>query len=375
MLKQISLLLIAMFLFTGCNTFGSKAQVTQEQAKIAQTVSKVCKWMLDNRTETAGGKRHDTNWTVGAWYSGVYAAYDLTKNPEFLKPLMAMETTTQWKVGRSPLFADDQCIAQTYLDLYMNVKKDPAMIANTQKVLDSMMAKPVDGDMTHHMQVCYKGEWSWCDSLYMGPAVWSKLAQATGEQKYLDFMDKKWWKTYDFLFDKDESLYYRDAAYFNKREANGAKVFWSRGNGWVMGGLARVIESMPQDYPSRPRYIELYKEMAARIVSIQQEDGLWHSSLLDPASYPQKETSGSGFYCYALAWGVNNGILDKEQYLPAVDKAWNALLSCVTEEGKLTSVQPIGADPRKFDPDSTEVYGVGAFLLTGHEMYKLAEIR
>jgi len=47
------------------------------------------------------------------------------------------------------------------------------------------------------------------------------------------------------------------------------------------------------------------------------------------------------------------------------------LVGCVTPEGKLTQVQPIGADPRKFDENATEVYGVGAFLLAGSEVYQL----
>ncbi len=376
MLKYVLLASAAMLAATARSTASNcEVAAMAEKIEIKQTTTRVCSWMLNNRKQTVGGRRRDSDWTVGSWYTGVYAAYDLTRNPEFLTPLMALEKTTGWKVGHQSVFADDQCIAQTYLDLYMNVKKDPKMIAHTRNVLDGMMANPVDGDMTNHIEVCFTGEWSWCDSLYMGPPVWAKMAQATGEQKYLDFMDKKWWRTYDFLYDKEECLYYRDAKYFNRKEANGAKVFWGRGNGWVMGGLVRVIEAMPEDYPSRPRYIKLYKEMSERIAEIQQPDGLWHSSLLDPESYPQKETSGSAFYCYALAWGINHGILSKRKYLPVVDKAWKALNDCVTEEGKLTSVQPIGADPKSFKPESTEIYGVGAFLLTAREMYELAEKR
>ncbi len=112
--------------------------------------------------------------------------------------------------------------------------------------------------------------------------------------------------------------------------------------------------------------------MAAKILTCQQPDGLWRASLLDPDSYPLKETSGSGFFTYALAWGVNQGLLDRAQFEPAVRKAWAALVGCVDADGKLTHVQPIGADPKKFAEDSTEVYGVGAFLLAGSEVYRMA---
>jgi hypothetical protein len=112
--------------------------------------------------------------------------------------------------------------------------------------------------------------------------------------------------------------------------------------------------------------------MATRIVTLQQPDGLWRVSLLDPADYPEKETSGSGFFTYALAWGVNQGLLDRAKFEPAVRKGWAALVECVGANGKLMHVQPVGSDPKKFAEDSTAPYGVGAFLLAGSEVYRMA---
>jgi rhamnogalacturonyl hydrolase YesR len=139
-----------------------------------------------------------------------------------------------------------------------------------------------------------------------------------------------------------------------------------------MAGLVRTIEFLPKDHPARPRFEQLLRGMAGRIVSLQQPDGLWRSSLLDPASYPLREASGSGFFVYALAWGVNNGLLDRAKVEPAVFLGWAALADCLAGDGKLTHVQPVGADPKKFAADSTEAYGVGAFLLAGSEVYKAA---
>ena len=138
-----------------------------------------------------------------------------------------------------------------------------------------------------------------------------------------------------------------------------------------MAGLVRVLQYLPADHPTHPRFLQQFREMADKILACQQADGLWRSSLLDPVNYPLKETSGSGFYCYALAWGVNQGLLDRGRFEPAVRKAWQSLAGCVTPEGSLTHVQPIGADPKKFDDNATEVYGVGAFLLAGSEVFRL----
>ncbi|MEO6851841.1 MAG: glycoside hydrolase family 88 protein, partial [Mucilaginibacter sp.] len=214
-------------------------------------------------------------------------------------------------------------------------------------------------------------EWAWCDALFMGPPALAYLSTATGEQKYLDAAVKLWFKTTDYLFDKDENLYFRDSKFFTQRESNGQKIFWSRGNGWVMGGLVRMLENMPRDYPDRPRFIELYKKIAARIASLQNADGTWHAALLDQASYPAKETSGTGFYCYALAYGINHKILPYKTYYPVAAKAWEALMTSVHPDGKLGNVQQIGEKPATVSADDTEVYGVGAFLLASAEMSEL----
>ncbi len=268
--------------------------------------------------------------------------------------------------------ADDHCIGQTWAELYF-LYRAPKMIAPLRENFDAILAQPSAVQSLEYSKPQKAREnWSWCDSLFMGPPAWVRLYAATGDEKYLNFAVTNWWRTTDFLYDKDEHLFFRDSTYFKKTEANGKKVFWGRGNGWVMGGLVRVLQYLPMNHPDRPRFEQLFKDMSGKILTCQQPDGLWRASLLDPDSYPLKETSGSGFYTYALAWGVNQGLLDRANFEPAVRKAWTALVACVDADGKLTHVQPIGADPKKFAEDSTEVYGVGAFLLAGSEVYRLA---
>ena len=215
--------------------------------------------------------------------------------------------------------------------------------------------------------------WSWCDALFMAPPVYAKLYALTKKQKYLDFMNKEYKATYDYLYNKDEQLFFRDCRFFNKKEANGQKIFWGRGNGWVLGGLAEILKVLPKKEDSRTFYKNLFVTIATRIANLQSPDGYWHASLLDPASYPSPETSATGFIVYALSYGINEGLLDKARFLPVVKKGWKALTDAVDPDGKLGYVQPIGADPRKVTRDMTEVYGVGAFLMAGCEIYKMSD--
>jgi rhamnogalacturonyl hydrolase YesR len=198
------------------------------------------------------------------------------------------------------------------------------------------------------------------------------MSAATGDKKYLDLSNRLWWKVTEYLYDKTEHLYFRDSRYFDQKAPNGRKVFWSRGNGWVYAGLARIIRDMPADYPERPKYIALFKEMTTAVLATQGEDGYWRSSLLDAASRPNPETSGTGFFTYGLAWGMNNGLIDRATAEPAVKRGWTALVNAVRPDGMLGWVQPIGAEPGATTADSTEVFGVGALLLAGSEVVKIA---
>lgn len=336
---------------------------------IKSVMIKTTDWQLANP------KHEPRDWTNGAFYAGVFAAWETTKSKDIYKAMMSMGEKAEWKPFRRWYHADDVAICQTYIDLYRKEKR-PEMIRATADTLAKFMANPYPPKRAAGGVEVIK--WWWCDALFMGPPVMAKMGVTTGNKEYLTKNDEYFKECYDLLYNKDEQLFARDLNYVIKNngkdryEANGKRIFWSRGNGWVMGGLVRVLKELPKDYAQRPFYEQLFKDMAAKIASLQQADGLWRASLLDPDSYPGGEVSGSGFFCYALAWGINNKLLDKNKYLPVVEKAWIALTGCVNEEGRVGWVQPVGADPRKnFNADSWEVYGTGAFLLAGSEVIKL----
>jgi unsaturated rhamnogalacturonyl hydrolase len=186
-------------------------------------------------------------------------------------------------------------------------------------------------------------------------------------------MDREWWQTSASLYDPAEHLYFRDSRYLTQKEKNGQKIFWSRGNGWVMAAFAKVLEVMPKDYPRREKYITQYKEMAGRVAAIQGNDGLWRSGLLDQESYELPEVSGSAFFTYSLAWGINHSVLDRAKFQPVVERAWAGILSHIYADGRLGSIQPIDGQPGKFKPSASSVYGVGAFLLAASELDALAQ--
>ena len=161
----------------------------------------------------------------------------------------------------------------------------------------------------------------------MAPPVWTRMYAVTHDAKYLAYVDQHWWETSNLLYDPQRHLYYRDVTFLHKTNEKGNPIFWSRGNGWVMAGIARTLEYLPADFADRARYEQQLREMAAAVVPLQDaQSGLWHSDLLDAADYPQPETSGSALITMALAWGVNHGVLDRAAYTPVIAKGWRGLV-------------------------------------------------
>ncbi len=345
---------------------GTPSKSLYRDACIQRMMKKSAAWQLKNP------KHKLTDWTNGAFYAGLFAAWETTESHKLYKAFLSMGEANDWKPGPRLHHADDHAICQTYVDLY-RIEKESRMIEPFVQTMEKFRKTPFPATGIQRIT------WWWCDALFMAPAAYVKLGVTRGDPALLSLTDSLFRECYEMLYDREEHLYARDLQFRwdepgieRRSEANGKKIFWSRGNGWVMGGLVRLLKELPGDHPTRPFYLAHFREMAARVASLQQPDGLWRASLLDPASYPGGEASGSGFFIYALAWGINNGILDGEAYLPVVKKAWAGLVGLVRPDGRVGWVQPIGYDPRKnFSTDSWEVYGTGAFLLAGSEVIKL----
>ena len=242
-------ILLSLSFFTKFNAQGATLQTDS----IYYQMKKVADWQWKT-LETDGWKNHKKDWTSGAMYAGMMDWAQLANNESYYKKLIQVGEDNKWKIGRYRQFADDYCVGQLYSQLY-TIYKEPKFIADFKSIADTIVALPHTESLEWKNGI-YTREWAWCDALFMGPPALGYLSQATGDLKYLDKASALWWKSTSYLFDKDENLYYRDSRYFNKKEKNGTKVFWARGNGWVIGGLVRALSVMPQNHPDRKKFID-----------------------------------------------------------------------------------------------------------------------
>lgn len=364
-LKSISIIIF--LLLPGFSTKANKEKADE----VLKIMKQVADWQIENFNETYSGRskpHHDLFWGNATFYLGLTKLAAQTNNQDYYQWLKGIGERNGWNLHERKYHADDHAVGQMYIQLYRkyNDKKiiEP-MIDQFQFILYHPSQSKLNWRTPFHQD-----RWNWCDALFMSPPVWAMLYNITGEKEYLDFMMKEFKSTTEFLFEPEEHLYYRDERFKTERD-NGTKVFWSRGNGWVFAGLVNIMKELNPETEEYQYFLSIYKKMAERLYELQTPQGHWAMSLLGQEFYPTPETSGTAFFTYGFAWGINNGILDREKYLPSVTTAWNTLVSHVTKDGMLGYVQPIGAAPGKAWPDKTEFYGSGAFLSAGSEVYKL----
>lgn len=311
-------------------------------------------------------------WTRAVYYEGLMAFNNIDPNPVYIKYAMDWGNAHHWSVrdGNTTRNADNQCAGQTYIDLAL-LKKDTSLMTNIKATIENMLTTDKIDD------------WSWVDAIQMAMPVFARLGKITGDQRYYD----KMWEMYHYtrselnkigLFDSKTNLWWRDKDFMPPyKEPNGKDCYWSRGNGWVAAALVRVMQQLPKDAPHYKDYLNDYTLMMHAILKYQDPKGYWNVSMADPTHFGGKELTGTALFTYAMAWGVNNGVLKKATFSKPISKAWVMLSSCVHPNGFLGYVQGTGKEPKDSQPvgydhaPDFDDFGLGCLLLAGSEVYKL----
>ncbi len=314
-------------------------------------------------------------WTRAVYYEGLMALYNLQPDKAYYDYAVSWGESHQWGLnnGIQTRNADNHCCGQTYLDLYLLDKK-PERIKDLKASIDLMLETTKTDD------------WNWIDALQMGMPVFAQLGVLYNDSRYLERMYEMYMvsKTVlggNGLYNQKDNLWWRDKDFVPPyKEPNGEDCYWSRGNGWVVAALVRVLEILPPNAPHRDEYQNTLVQMVGALISIQRKDGFWNVSLHDPNNFGGKELTGTALFTYGMAWGVNHGVLSKKKYLPVIKKAWNAMSKeSVHSNGFLGYVQGTGKQPSDSQPvgydliPNFEDYGLGCFLLAGSEVYQLCK--
>ena len=372
-------LFIAALVFALGGTNILHAQNLPDQKETLNSLIKVNKHYMKNNPDCTlpsfvkGKMRASNIWTRTVYYEGLLALYSIYPDTEYYAYAYQWGDFHKWGMwrGTTTRHADNYACGQVYIDMY-NLCPKPEILLNVKSNLNMLVNTP---------QI---NEWWWIDAIQMGMPGFAKMGKLTGEQKYFD----KMWQMYEYtrnqhgehgMFNQKDGLWWRDQDFDPPyKEPNGEDCYWSRGNGWVYAALVRVLDEIPANEVHRQDYINDFLTMSKAIKACQREDGFWNVSLHDPNHFGGKELTGTSLFVYGMAWGIRNGLLDRDEYLPIVLKAWNAMVKdAVHPDGFLGYVQGTGKEPKDGQPvtyDSKpdfDDFGTGCFLLAGSEIYKL----
>ncbi len=353
---------------------------TLKRQAILTNMAEVADWQLAHMQEAGNPIRKPSKqtwnprgWVQGTFFVGLADLAKVSANQTYDDALRAISMENGWRLGDRLTHADDHLVGLLYAH-YAQKDGKPEYLAPTRASFDRILANPPtsalkftdDGGSESNCQ----DRWCWADALYMAPAAWMAVSEVSGDPRYSEYAHQEFWATVDYLYDKEAALFYRDSRFFSQRGTDGEKVYWARGNGWVYGGIVNILRILPEADPRRTRYIALFKEMSAKLVSVQQDSGFWHTSLAAKRPEPP-ETSGTGFFTYGLAWGVNEGLLVDEKYRRAAQLGWAGLNQHVSPNGRLGYVQQVGDRPGDVQAGDTQFYGSGAYLQAGVQMLKM----
>ncbi len=342
-----------------------------DTVRIANAMARVADWQLTHLRQPPAAVLSDPHgWSEAVFWLGLTALAE--RQPQYRDRMMTLGIDLHWQLGKRLEHADDHLIGQVWLWAAEH-GAGPDVLQPMRARLDTLVTQQASAKPATYVvrfpkcaiRLC------WCDALFMSPPTLLGLSRATGDARYADLALAEVDQAIALLYDPEQRLFHRDDRFIGQRDDRGRRIFWSRGNGWVLAGLANMLAAMDRVDPRAARYIALFRDMADRVKDLQREDGTWSSSLLDPDQPP--ETSGTGLFVFALAWGVNAGLLDRDRLLPTIERGWAALDRAVTPEGALGGAQPISDRPGAATPTDSQPYGAGAFLLAGNQMLALSD--
>lgn len=359
--------------------------------EVQQVAEQVANWQLaqfDIRSNKMRPEKRPSGipngWMYATLHIGLWRWAVEIDDPAYKQTVLNLSLLNGFKLGPRVYHADDHAVGDVYLSLYNayggEEKLRPTMDYLTQ-VVESPDTRSFDFEIkqrdVHEFEHrtfkdpwCTR-RWCWADAAFMSPPVFAHLSQITSDPRFVDFMHREFWEMTDYLFDTDYGLFLRDSRYFKRKDDQGRPIFWGRGNGWVLAGIARILEFVDNNDPNYQRYADLFVQMSNTLLRYQNTDGSWPSSLLEAGDDAHSETSATGLLAFALAWGVNNELLPSTKFRPAIERAWDSIVTNIEPNGKVGFVQQVAFAPGSAKQADTQLYGSGAVLLAAAEIHQM----
>ena len=256
----------------------------------------------------------------------------------------------------------------------------------TDKVLDYIRNEPrLYLDCLNHLGSSKKAniypKSVWIDSVMMFSVFTSLYAKENGDKDLIEFAARQPEQYASMMLDESVGLW--SHSYWVKRKKPfPRKVFWGRGNGWVVAGFPMIIDNIGKDHPKAQRIIDLYVKTSEALLRLMNEDGSFNT-LLTHRSY--RELSATALISAGWLRGIRGGYLDGKFLEPAI-KAFCAVVDAMQERDGgvyMTEISgptiPVPLFPKlgyKLVPKGDNwSYGIAALIFAAVEYKKLFDIK
>ncbi len=256
---------------------------------------------------------------ICAWYGALKfatAEHDLKLRQQLIDRFDQQYTREIVSLIRDP-HVDHSMIGSVPLEIYLETRRD-RYLHNGIEIADAQWTDPRPDGLTRETRF-------WIDDMYMITILQVQAFRVSEDSKYIDRAGREMVE-YLSRLQRPNGLFYH---------APDAPFYWARGNGWVAAGMAELLRTMPKKNPQRDRIMKSYKKMMAALLQYQDADGMWHQLVDQPNAW--SETSGSAMFTYAMIIGAKQGWLPAK-YIPAIRKAWLALVGYLESNGDLRNV-------------------------------------
>lgn len=214
----------------------------------------------------------------------------------------------------------------------------------------------------------------WGDDMYMSIPFLAQMGALTHDKAYTDDAIRQARQTSARLFDPTTHLYHHGWTLNDPPDT--PRYYWGRVNGWCLMSLIELLDTLPANDPARPGLLQILRDHAAALKSLQAPDGLWHQILDKPETW--EETSCTAMFTFAFARAINRGWLSAADYAPTVLRGWNGLLTQITPAGAVENTcigTSYSHDLAYYlaRPHRDDLHGYGPVLFAGAELVTLLQ--
>ncbi len=171
----------------------------------------------------------------------------------------------------------------------------------------------------------------WVDSLMMFSVFPSRYAKENNDQNMMDIAARQPRVLAKYMQDPNDSLWYHCYWVKQKTHYPRRKIYWGRGNGWVVAALPMILDQVG-DHEERKNIEKIFIETSKALLPYQREDGAFET-VFNRVGKTYRELSFTALVAAGYIHGYRLNLLD-ETYLEAGIKAFKCVVDSLVYENE-----------------------------------------